>query len=431
MEQHRQRAGHQQEALDGAGHMPHMGEGAGQHDKGLGNIQVTSLSLSVSGNIQNVESVTVDIFTPSLHKEESPTKTCSVQDKSNQEACSIHDSNQDKSRNQVHQEEHSAIQAVQVESLSCVKGTADHLEMQESVDQDDVHIQELLLSENLVFSQVASPVIPEASITREFSAQDENVMPGITASSHSEIASLREEFSVKLPAEPAKLAAGYKQVSPVTCEHEVVASNNFPEIRSSSPEEMTYEAPSSKDFSDEVPSWEDITDMVPSSVDTSDEAPSSEDISLTDQASSSEDKTDNTPCSEDLILKAKIATTGQTSGLILPIVQSDDELSPTSTQSLDYLADQFEKADVNLLHAKSQTHEVNECLLQAETQIPVVDVNKTAVLSPSSLTSAKASPDPEQVSSHSPSLSSLGITAVRPGKLFLPTTKLSQLYPPW
>merc|ERR1719318_1638994 len=328
MEQHRQRAGHQQEALDGAGHMPHMGEGAGQHDKGLGNIQVTSLSLSVSGNIQNVESVTVDIFTPSLHKEESPTKTCSVQDKSNQEACSIHDSNQDKSRNQVHQEEHSAIQSVQVESLSCVKGTADHLEMQESVDQDDVHIQELLLSENLVFSQVASPVIPEASITREFSAQDENVMPGIAASSHSEIASLREEFSVKLPAEPAKLAAGYKQVSPVTCEHEAVASNNFPEIRSSSSEEMTYEAPSSKDISDEVPSWEDITDIVPSSVDTSD------DISLTDQASSSEDKTDNTPCSEDLILKAKIATTGQTSGLILPIVQSDDELSPTSTQSL-------------------------------------------------------------------------------------------------
>merc|ERR1719318_1202546 len=98
MEQHRQRAGHQQEALDGAGHMPHMGEGAGQHDKGLGNAQVTSLSLSVSGNIQNVESVTEDIFTPSLHKE-SPTKTCSVQDKSNQETCSIHDSNQNKSRN--------------------------------------------------------------------------------------------------------------------------------------------------------------------------------------------------------------------------------------------------------------------------------------------------------------------------------------------
>merc|ERR1719318_1614418 len=106
--------------------------------------------------------------------------------------------------------------------------------------------------------------------------------------------------------------------------------------------------------------------------------------------------------------------TRQTSELILPIVQSD-ELSPTSTQSLDYLADQFENAD--------------EILLQAETQTPV-DVNKTAVLSPSSLISAKSSPNLEQVSSHPPSLSSLGITAVMPGKLFLPTSKLSQLYPP-
>ena len=118
----------------------------------------------------------------------------------------------------MHPEEHSAIEFDQVESYSCRKVTAIHLESQErvgseiaeslqveSVDQVNVQIEELLLSENLDNSKVSIPVN----------------------------SSLREEFSIELPAGPAPIEfpeydlmcpdVGDKQASPVSCEHEAAA----------------------------------------------------------------------------------------------------------------------------------------------------------------------------------------------------------------
>ena len=110
IKQHRQRAEHQQHgALGVGGLMSVMGGGAGHHDNGLHDDQ--DASLSVNGNIQNVDIVTEN-NNPNLPKE-SPTS--SVQDKSNQETSPINESYQAKSRNQVHSDEHSAVHAVQFE----------------------------------------------------------------------------------------------------------------------------------------------------------------------------------------------------------------------------------------------------------------------------------------------------------------------------
>ena len=169
-----------------------LGGGAGQQNNELCDAQDTSLP--VSGIIQNDDIVTKDI-TPNLHKE-SPTETSSVQDKSNQDPYPINESNQDKSIKQVHPEEHSAIEFDQVESYSCMKLTAIlHLESQErvgseiaesiqveSVDQVNVQIEDLLLSENLDNSKVSIPVNSEAIMI-----QQESVIPGIAASSSTKV----------------------------------------------------------------------------------------------------------------------------------------------------------------------------------------------------------------------------------------------------
>ena len=209
----------------------------------------------------------------------------------------------------MHPEEHSAIEFDQVESYSCMKLTAIHLESQErvgseiaeslqveSVDQVNVQIEELLLSENLDNSKVSIPVNSEANMI-----QQESVIPGIAASSstrvsYPEISSLREEFSIELPAVPAPIEfpeydlmcpdVGDKQASPVSCEHEAAASDNFNDKISSS-EDISEEAPSSKEITDEAPYSEDITDKSSSSEDIIDNAPSSEDI--TDKVPSKED----------------------------------------------------------------------------------------------------------------------------------------------
>jgi len=252
----------------------------------------------------------------------------------------------------------------------------------------------LLLSENLEISQVAFSVISEENTNQqEISAQEErSVTQGVTASStlkisHPGSSCLRTEFSFKLPAEPARFDVSDKQVSPVTCELEAVASNKF-----------TGKASSNEDITDDTTaSYENITDQVPSSEDFNDEAPSSEEF--TDNATSSGDITDKTPSSDRAPYSEDTrVSTGWTSDLINPGVQGEDEVSPIPTQSLlEY---------------------------RTETQTTVDDDSNTArLLNPSSLILSNSSPDPEQVSS-------LGITAVRPGKLFLPTTKLSQLYPP-
>ena len=108
IKQHRQRAEHQRHGplgVSGLASCPWLVELV---SRTMGCVMLKIQVLSVSGIIQNDDIVTKDI-TPNLHKE-SPTKTSSFQDKSNQDPYSINESNQEKSIKQVHPEELSAIE---------------------------------------------------------------------------------------------------------------------------------------------------------------------------------------------------------------------------------------------------------------------------------------------------------------------------------